>query len=69
MQALAREYRQSRNAEGLEVLLVKNPVTGEAAIDYVTENGNSVFFPVAGFLSKPANAEMLLNELDRILAN
>ena len=69
MQALAREYRQSANAEGLEVLLVKNPVTGEAAIDYLTENGNSVFFPVAGFLAKPVSAEKLLNELDRILAN
>ena len=69
MHAMVLEYRQTENASGLEVLLVKNQVSGEAAIDYINPEGNSIYFPVAGFLAKPVNPEKLLKEVERILAN
>lgn len=69
MHAMAQEFRKSPNFPGLEVLLVKNQVTGDAAIDYQAENGNSVFFNVAGFLSKPVDGSVIIPEVERILAN
>ena len=69
MHAMVREFRKSPNFEGLDVLLVKNQVSGTAAIDYVNEKGDNVFFNVAGFLSKPVDSAHILPEIKRIIEN
>lgn len=64
---MAREFRKDPNYKDLQVLLVKNITNGTAAIDYRTADGKSILFPVGGFLSKPANANKLLPEIERLL--
>lgn len=63
---MAREFRKDPNYKDLQVLLVKNITDGTAAIDYRTSEGKSILFPVGGFLSKPANANKLLPEIERL---
>ena len=69
MHAMVREFRKSPNFEGLDVLLVKNQVSGTTAVDYVNEKGENVFFNVAGFLPKPIDSAHILPEIKRILGN
>lgn len=69
MHAMAQEFRKSPNFSGLDVLLVKNQVSGAAGIDYQDEAGHSVYFKVAGFLPKPVESSGILPEVERILAN
>ncbi len=64
---MAREFRKDPNFKDLQVLLVKNITDGSAAIDYRTTDGKSILFPVGGFLSKPAKAEKLLPEIERLI--
>ncbi|OFY34380.1 MAG: hypothetical protein A2W91_15940 [Bacteroidetes bacterium GWF2_38_335] len=67
VQEMAREFRKDPNYKDLQVLLVKNVTTGEAGIDYRTEKGESVWFPVNGFVRKPVEAARILPEIKRIL--
>ncbi len=68
VQLMAREYRNNPVFKDLQVILLKDIVTGEAGVDYRTENGKTVWFPVDGFLGKPVNTEALLSEVKRLLS-
>jgi hypothetical protein len=67
VQDMAREFRKDPNYKDLQVLLVKNVTDGSAGIDYRTENGESVWFPVHGFVRKPVDAARILPEVKRLL--
>ncbi len=69
VQEMAREFRNDPNYRDLEVILLKNIDTGDAGVDYRTERGESVFFPVNGFIRKPVSSDKLLPEIHRILKN
>mgnify|MGYP001550148114 CR=1 FL=1 len=65
--AMIWEMRKDENFKHNKVLLVKNIVDGSAGVDYLAEEGGSIFLPVDGFLSKPVEAEDLLSEVSRLL--
>jgi hypothetical protein len=67
VQEMAREFRRDSNFADLNVLLVKNVSNGTAGIDYKSEDGTSIFFPVGGFLTKPIDAVKLKTEIERLL--
>lgn len=67
VQAMAREFRKDPNYNSLQVLLVKNVMSGEAGIDYRTEDGKNVWFPVSGFIRKPVEADKVLPEIKHLL--
>lgn len=69
VQEMARQYRQDPSYKELQVILVKNINTGEAGIDYRSEDGRNIWFPVNGFLRKPIDPERVLQEIKRILGN
>ncbi|MCK7525230.1 MAG: hypothetical protein MZV64_50305 [Ignavibacteriales bacterium] len=54
---MAREFRQDPNYRELDVLLIRDVITGKAGVDYRTEKGPSVLLPVDGFLRKPVDAQ------------
>jgi len=64
---MAREYRQDPKYRELQVILLKDVVTGNAGIDYNTEDGQSVWVPVSGFLKKPVGPEELIAEVKSLL--
>lgn len=68
VQAMAREFRKDPNYSALQILLVKNVQSNEAGIDYRSEDGNNVWFPVSGFVRKPVDAEKVLAEIKRLLS-
>ena len=68
VQLMAREYRNNPDLKDLQVILLKDIVTGEAGVDYRTEDGKTVWVPVNGFLRKPVNAKVLLSEVKRLLS-
>ncbi|MCF6240116.1 MAG: response regulator [Bacteroidales bacterium] len=63
----ARNYRSEMNDHDLDVLLVENLKTGKAGIDYKNEQGEIVWLPVDGFISKPVNAKKLIEAINRVL--
>ena len=66
---MASEFRQDPNYRELQVILVKDNVSGNAGIDYRTEDGKTVWVPVSGFLEKPVVPEKLLQEVKLLLGN
>lgn len=66
---MVREFRKDPNFKDLQVLLVRNVTDGSAAIDYKTEDGKSILFPVGGFVRKPIEASRLLPEVKKLLNN
>jgi CheY-like chemotaxis protein len=68
VQEMAREFRKDPNYRELQVLLVKNVTTGEAGIDYLSENGSTHWFPVNGFIRKPVDGKKVVAEINRLLA-
>jgi two-component system alkaline phosphatase synthesis response regulator PhoP len=66
---MANEFRQDPNFKELQVILVKDNVSGKAGIDYRTENGKTVWVPVSGFLEKPVVPEKLVQEVKLLLGN
>lgn len=64
---MAREFRQNAEFKDLQVILLKDIVTGEAGVDYKAENGKSVWLPVNGYLQKPVDAKKLIAEINSIL--
>ena len=66
---MASEFRQDPNYRELQVILVKDNVSGKAGIDYRTEDGKTVWVPVSGFLEKPVVPEKLLQEVKLLLGN
>jgi len=67
VQTMAREFRKNPGFKELHVLLVKDINTGKAGVDYLSEDGNSIWFPVDGFLRKPVDANKVVPEIKKIL--
>jgi hypothetical protein len=67
VQEMAREFRKDPNYRELDVLLIRDVISGKAGIDYRTEKGPSVFLPVDGFLRKPVEAKKLVPEVENLL--
>lgn len=67
VQAMAREFRKNPGFKELHVICVKDTITQKAGVDYLSENGDSIWFPVDGFIRKPVDAKRLLPEIQRIL--
>lgn len=68
VQAMAREFRTDPNYKELQVILIRDVVTGNAGIDYRAEDGRSVWVPVNGFIRKPVDKNRLMPEVERLLA-
>jgi CheY-like chemotaxis protein len=69
VQAMAREFRKNPGFKDLHVILVKDINTGKSGVDYLSEEGYSIWFPVDGFIRKPIDSKKILPELKRILNN
>jgi len=67
VQAMAREFRKQPGYKELQVLLVKDIHTEKAGIDYMTNDGRNVWVPVDGFISKPVEAQKILQAVKRII--
>ncbi|MEI6122022.1 MAG: response regulator [Bacteroidota bacterium] len=67
VQAMAREFRKNPGFKDLHVILVKDINTGKAGVDYLSEDGKSIWFPVDGFVRKPVDAKRIVPEIQRIL--
>jgi len=67
VQAMAREFRKNPGFKDLHVILVKDINSGKAGVDYLSEDGRSIWFPVDGFVRKPVDAKKVLPEIKRIL--
>ncbi|MDL2296620.1 response regulator, partial [Bacteroidales bacterium OttesenSCG-928-E04] len=67
VQSMAREFRKNPGFKELHVILVKDINSGKAGVDYLSENGESIWFPVDGFVRKPVDGKKVLTEIDRIL--
>lgn len=67
VQAMAREFRKNPGFKELHVVCVKDTVTQKAGVDYLSEKGESIWFPVDGFIRKPVDAKRLLPEIQRII--
>lgn len=67
VQSMAREFRKNPGFKELHVILVKDITTGKAGVDYLNEEGESIWFPVDGFVRKPVDGKKVLAEIDRIL--
>ena len=67
VQSMAREFRKNPGFKELHVLLVKDINTGKAGVDYLSEDGNSIWFPVDGFVRKPVDANKVVPEIKKIL--
>lgn len=67
VQAIAREFRKDPDFNEMDVLLIKDIVSGKAGIDYKAENGKSVWLPVDGFIAKPVDSKRILPEIKRLL--
>ena len=66
---MANEFRQDPNFRELQVILVKDNVSGKAGVDYRTEDEKTVWVPVSGFMKKPAVPAKLLEEVKSLLGN
>jgi len=64
---MAREFRKDPQYKELQVILVKDIVSGNAGIDYRTEDGQTVWIPVGGFLKKPVDPEKLIKEVKSLI--
>ncbi len=64
---MAREFRLDPKYKELQVILLKDIVTGKAGIDYRNEDGRTVWVPVDGFIKKPVDSKVLLPEIKRLL--
>ncbi len=69
VQAMAREFRLDPKYKELQVILIKDVTTGNAGIDYLSEEGKSIFIHIDGFFRKPVDSSKLLPEIKRLLGN
>jgi len=67
VQEMAREYRKNPQYKDLQVLLIKNVQSGNAGIDYLSEEGKNTWVPVSGFLRKPVDPSRLLPEIEKLI--
>ncbi|MEA2042939.1 MAG: response regulator [Bacteroidota bacterium] len=64
---LAREYRNKMQNKDLDVILIQDPKSGNAGVDYINEGGNKVWLTVDGFIKKPVNSKVLLPAVKKLL--
>lgn len=67
VQAMAREFRKNPGFKDLHVILIRDVNSGKAGVDYLSEDGRSIWFPVDGFVKKPVDARKVVPEIKRIL--
>jgi len=67
VQMMAHEFRKNPGFKDLHVILIKDINSGNAGVDYLSEDGKSIWFPVDGFISKPVNAKKVVPEIKKIL--
>lgn len=67
VQAMAHEFRKNPGFKDLHVILVKDINTGKAGVDYLSDEGQSIWFPVQGFVRKPVDGKKIISEIQRIL--
>jgi len=67
IQAMAREFRKNPRFKDLHVILLKDVSTGKSGVDYLSENGKSIWLPVDGFIRKPVDSKKILPEIHKIL--
>lgn len=67
VQEMVHEYRMMPGYKELDVLLLRNMATGETGVDYMNDNGESIWFPVKGFLRKPIDFNVLSREVNEVL--
>jgi two-component system, OmpR family, alkaline phosphatase synthesis response regulator PhoP len=67
VQAMAREFRKNPGFKDLHVILLKDINSGKSGVDYLSEDGKSIWFPVDGFVKKPVDSKKILPEIQRIL--
>lgn len=67
VQQMAWEFRQDPKYQELQVLLIKEPSSGNAGIDYLSEQGENIWVPVNGFLKKPVDSSSLLPVITNLL--
>lgn len=67
VQAMAREFRKNPGFKDLHVILLKDINSGKSGVDYLSEDGKSIWFPVDGFVKKPVDSKKILPEINRIL--
>ena len=67
VQAMAREFRKNPDFRDLHVILIRDLNSGSAGVDYLSENGSTIWFPVDGFLHKPVDPQMLTAGIKRII--
>ena len=60
---MAREFRKNPEYKEVQVILLKDINSGKAGVDYRSEDGKSIWFPVDGFLKKPVDAKKLFLKL------
>lgn len=66
VQDMAREFRNDPNFKEFQVIFIRDMITGNAGVDYVDNNGNSIWVPVDGFIPKPVDTKRLLEEVEHI---
>jgi len=64
---MAREYRKNPFNKELEVLLIEDKQSGTCGIDYRTENGETIWVQVNGFVRKPVDSKKLLPAIKKFL--
>lgn len=69
VQAMAQQFRQNPDYSDLRVILVKDLVTGNAGVDYLNEDNQTVWFPVNAFVKKPVKAEVLIPEIEKLIGS
>lgn len=67
VEQMAKEFRMDSKYKELQVLLIKDISTGEAGVDYLAEDGSTVWVPVNGFVRKPVNSNNLLPVIEKLL--
>jgi len=64
---MAHEYRKTMASRDIDVLLIENQETGKSGVDYLAEDGRSIFIPVSGFIRKPVDSKKLLPAIAKLL--
>ena len=67
MITMAHEFRKTLSDKELQVLLIRNSVSGQAGIDYVDENKKTLWVPVSGFVAKPVDSKKLLPQIEKLI--
>ncbi len=67
IQGMAHEFRKDPSYKELQVLLIRDILSGKSGIDYRTEGGLSIWLPIDGFIRKPVDAKIILPEIKKHL--